>query len=241
MSVDNSPKQAKHRRIYDRIFGYIMDGVYPPGKKIPTEQELAVSFNVSRPTVGRALQELEQKGLITRRRGAGTFVKNPAQVKGRKLGILVPGVSLNSGELFSTMVSQMSREVSDQGYVLMLNDSPVGDEKEVVAQTKSICGKLINMQVAGVFFMPLSLSPDNRKVNQLIVESFESAGIAVTLLDRDIHLSPKRSTFDLVCMGNERASYAVTEHLVNNHSLTAVALGKRATPVRLCRILPSTT
>ena len=65
---------SKTRQVYlvlrDRIAGGRLDdqGTLPP------EQALAVEYSVSRVTVRRALAELEQEGLIARRRGAGTFV-----------------------------------------------------------------------------------------------------------------------------------------------------------------------
>lgn len=52
----------------------IREGLYPPGERFPSEFELAAKFNVSRVTVRRALAQLEEDGLIVRRRGAGTFV-----------------------------------------------------------------------------------------------------------------------------------------------------------------------
>ncbi|GAD91131.1 MULTISPECIES: pyruvate dehydrogenase complex transcriptional repressor PdhR [Vibrio] len=52
----------------------ILDGILSPGKKLPSERELAKQFDVSRPSVREAIQRLEAKGLLTRRQGGGTFV-----------------------------------------------------------------------------------------------------------------------------------------------------------------------
>lgn len=41
---------------------------------IPTERDLAVDFDISRITVRKAVDGLVKEGLLTRRRGAGTFV-----------------------------------------------------------------------------------------------------------------------------------------------------------------------
>ncbi|MBS7811967.1 GntR family transcriptional regulator [Roseococcus pinisoli] len=48
-----------------------------PGTQLPTEEQLANHFGVSMITVRGALRELQQRGLIERRQGRGTFVAAP--------------------------------------------------------------------------------------------------------------------------------------------------------------------
>ncbi len=212
-----APKKAmKHQQIYDRVLVGILEGKYLPGKQIPTEQDLATLFNASRPTVGKALRELERKGFLYRKRGSGTYVKEPSQIQGHKLGILVPGVSLESGELFGAMVSQMSREASERGFAMLLNDSPSGNEDQIIEQAKKIAQELIELHVSGVFFLPMELSPQRWSINEDIADAFDQAGVAVVLLDRDVNLTTKRSKYDLIGINNERAAYNLTEHLVKS-------------------------
>ncbi len=44
---------------------------------LPSENQLAVMFGVSRMTARKALVELENEGLVERIRGKGTYVKKP--------------------------------------------------------------------------------------------------------------------------------------------------------------------
>lgn len=53
----------------------ILEGSLKPGQKLPPERELAVQFEVSRPSLREAIQKLEAKGVLTRRQGGGTYVK----------------------------------------------------------------------------------------------------------------------------------------------------------------------
>ncbi|MGL4855350.1 GntR family transcriptional regulator, partial [Plesiomonas sp.] len=53
----------------------ILEGTLSPGQKLPPERELAVQFDVSRPSLREAIQRLEAKGLLLRRQGGGTFVQ----------------------------------------------------------------------------------------------------------------------------------------------------------------------
>lgn len=48
-----------------------------PGDKLPSEAELSEEFDVNRLTVRRALDELNQRGLIETVRGRGSFVATP--------------------------------------------------------------------------------------------------------------------------------------------------------------------
>jgi GntR family transcriptional regulator len=48
-----------------------------PGQKIPSEDELAAKFGVSRMTVRQGISDLIDEGLLYRRHGVGTFVAQP--------------------------------------------------------------------------------------------------------------------------------------------------------------------
>jgi len=67
---------TQYERIKDYVTDKVMSGEWPLGERIPTEEELAAQFQVSRMTVHRAVRELTADGLVHRRPGAGTFVSN---------------------------------------------------------------------------------------------------------------------------------------------------------------------
>jgi len=66
-----------YRQLADALRDGIRRGEHPAGSKIPSEHELAERFGIGRPTVRQATDLLIQQGLLTRRRGAGTFVCGP--------------------------------------------------------------------------------------------------------------------------------------------------------------------
>ena len=66
-----------HRRIYADLEDSILSGEWAPGERIPFEHELTVRYGCSRMTVNKAISELAGRGLVTRRRRAGTFVAQP--------------------------------------------------------------------------------------------------------------------------------------------------------------------
>ena len=62
--------------ILEQLENMILEGSLAAGQKLPPERELAKQFDVSRPSLREAIQKLEAKGLVTRRQGGGTYVKN---------------------------------------------------------------------------------------------------------------------------------------------------------------------
>ncbi|HOO26155.1 MAG TPA: GntR family transcriptional regulator [Clostridiales bacterium] len=61
-------------QVKNHILDLIAGGDYPPGTRLPTENELMTSLGVGRATVRAALSELEFEGKVDKRHGIGTFV-----------------------------------------------------------------------------------------------------------------------------------------------------------------------
>ena len=69
------PRMTKQSQARDRVLDLIEQiGV---GESIPSERQLSVDLGVSRLTVRAALDELVREGYLERRRGSGTFVREP--------------------------------------------------------------------------------------------------------------------------------------------------------------------
>lgn len=67
-----NPKLAE--AVIKQIEDLIVQGVLRPGDQLPAERELAQHLDVSRPSLRDAIKELEKRGLLTTRRGGGTFI-----------------------------------------------------------------------------------------------------------------------------------------------------------------------
>jgi GntR family histidine utilization transcriptional repressor len=72
------PRYAEIRRALEKP---ILSGAWPPGHRVPSEEQLVRRYRCSRMTVNRAMSELAASGLIVRRRRAGTFVALPLSQK----------------------------------------------------------------------------------------------------------------------------------------------------------------
>ena len=66
----------KYEKIAFDIKEDILSEKYKPNEQLPFEKELCEKYNVSKMTVKKALDLLVNDGLIIKRRGSGTFVKD---------------------------------------------------------------------------------------------------------------------------------------------------------------------
>lgn len=211
---------AKHRQVFEVMRNRIQSGDYQPGDRIPSEANLIEEFGVSRPTVARALQELQHRGLVKRRRGAGTYV---AQVNGggKLFGLLIPG--LGDTEIFEPICGEMARVAQQGGHSLLwgaaftaaapaeLADEDAKAHRGTIAW--ELCQRFIQDRVGGVFFAPLELIPNRDLINRRIVSALDDAKIPLVLLDRDYVSYPGRSNHDLVGINNRRVGHTITDHL----------------------------
>lgn len=68
-----------YRQIKALIMQQLEAGEWRPGEMIPSENELALRFNVSQGTVRKAVDEMAAEKLLLRRQGKGTFVASHNQ------------------------------------------------------------------------------------------------------------------------------------------------------------------
>jgi DNA-binding GntR family transcriptional regulator len=66
---------ALYQKISEDLLQKISSGVLPVGTLLPTEMALMETYGTSRNTVRMALQQLQARGLISRRRNRGTLVE----------------------------------------------------------------------------------------------------------------------------------------------------------------------
>ncbi len=76
MPLDPRPRERLADQIYGKLLEDIASQSKSVGDRLPTENQLALSFGVSRPVVREALTRLQSDGFIASRQGAGTFVRN---------------------------------------------------------------------------------------------------------------------------------------------------------------------
>jgi DNA-binding LacI/PurR family transcriptional regulator len=192
------------------------------------------AFGASRPTVNRALRELQLSGIIERRAGSGSYVRADAVARGFVFGLLIP--ELGRTEIFEPICRGMA-EAQHGSHHALLWGSSLGDTPNIEEQVAQACRQLIAKKVSGVFFAPLELTNEKDTINRRIADVFDKAGIPLVLLDRDLVTYPERSRYDLVGIDNRRAGYTITAHLLKCGCQRVVFIGRpRSAPTVDARI-----
>ena len=207
------PHVPKYRQVLESLAADILSGKYRPGQKIPSEAALVQQFHTSRITIGRALRELVERGLVERVAGSGTFVrKSRVREKGLSFGLLI--TNLGNTEIFEPICRGIAAAPQAAQHALLWG-SAKASQGSPAEQAFELCHQFIQRKISGVFFAPVEMTPRAQEINLEIIARLEAARIPVILLDRCVMPYPNRCRHDLVGIDNRRAGYIATEHLLN--------------------------
>ena len=205
-------QKSKHRQIVEYVLNEILNGTYQAGDRLPSDAQLLRQFQTSRPTVAKAMKQLEKEGYIKRRVGAGSFVCVRAQTKPSLIGLLTP--EIGEAELFEPLCSEIATQCQKNGLSLLWPDSSIHQQNLNENSVKELCQRFIAQEVAGVFFAPVEFDEQLIRVNHEVADSLHQAGISVVLLDRDLERMPDRSRYDWVGIDNFRAGFLQAEYFI---------------------------
>jgi GntR family transcriptional regulator len=102
----------------------ITEGTFRPGAQLPTEAELCEMLGVSRTVVREALRILEDDGLVTRRHGVGTFVRNHPILKNLNFNFGITEMIESAGLKSGTSHLAIRKEHADEEKAKQLRVSP---------------------------------------------------------------------------------------------------------------------
>jgi DNA-binding LacI/PurR family transcriptional regulator len=201
----------KYLQIVDSLRAGITSGQYRNGARLPSEAELVRRFSVSRMTAVKAIQQLQQEGLLVRRTGSGTYATDAGGPRKPVFGLIIP--DLGETEIFEPICKGMTGSPNADGHSLAWGHAanPNASKEEEALQ---LCQQYIAQRVSGVFFAPLEFGPQRDLINRNVLKTMRAAHIPVVLLDRCVLDYPARSDYDLVGLDNRRAGYIVADHLL---------------------------
>jgi len=102
----------------------IASGTFRPGSQLPTEAELCEMLGVSRTVVREALRVLEDDGLVSRRHGVGTFVRNHPILKNLNFNFGITEMIESAGLKSGTSHLAIKKENADKEKAEQLRVEP---------------------------------------------------------------------------------------------------------------------
>jgi DNA-binding LacI/PurR family transcriptional regulator len=211
VSIKPPAAPPKYLRIVESLRANIHAGHYRNGARLPSEAELVRRFGVSRMTAVKAVQQLQQEGLLTRRTGSGTYASELDTSRKPVFGLIIP--DLGQTEIFEPICKGMAATPNAGGHSLAWGHSAAPNASKE-DEAEHLCQQYIDQRVSGVFFAPVEFGPRRDAINRRVLKSLKSAHIPVVLLDRCVLDYPSRSDYDLVGLDNRRAGFVMTDHLL---------------------------
>lgn len=135
--------QKRYADIYDDIKNNILNGVYSPGEKLPSENEFCKQYSTSRNTVRRAIDLLAEEGLVNSMHGKGVFVLDMNYITFSFGGLVsFKEASEGSGEQFTTTVP-LYEEVTIDESLHSKSNLPLGQKAYKLFRVRSLKGERI--------------------------------------------------------------------------------------------------
>jgi GntR family transcriptional regulator, arabinose operon transcriptional repressor len=122
MDEQNLEKKLKYQQIKEYIIGLAMEQKWAPGHKLPSENDLVQQFSISRTTVRQAFADLEQEGIICRRRGQGTFFAGKGRGGDVRHFLIGVTVSLTT-YIYPDIIQGAEKVLVQAGYHLVIGRS----------------------------------------------------------------------------------------------------------------------
>jgi GntR family transcriptional regulator, arabinose operon transcriptional repressor len=196
--------EALYAQLMAQLRTRILDGTLPTGTRLPTELELARSYQISRGTVRQAMTALVNEGLLERTQGRGTFVRerpaaqaNEGLSADRRIGVILADPD---GEMDLEVLIGVENAARPRGYQINFAFT----EENMEQQMQDIA-RLQADRVAGMVIFPLRDTEYDASIWKL-----SSDGVPFVLVDRYF------PTLDCDCVTSDNVGggYRATEHLI---------------------------
>jgi GntR family transcriptional regulator, transcriptional repressor for pyruvate dehydrogenase complex len=120
LSIRTERKPKLSERVVTALRSQVLSGEIPPGRKMPTENQLTETFGVSRTVVREAIATLAADGLVEPRQGAGVFVRDHPM-------LAFGSISLDIGNKISQAINvlevRMGIEIESAGLAALRRNS----------------------------------------------------------------------------------------------------------------------
>lgn len=197
-------RKPKYYELMENLHHKIMAGEIRPGEKLPSENELSAEYAVSRQTVRKALEILQNEGYIYAEHGRGTFCSEMLRHTKASRNIAVVTTYL-SDYIFPRIVQGIDRVLTENGYSILLKNTRNSRSLEAKCLEellqKDIDGLIIEPSKSQIFCRHVNLYEmlDAYKIPYVFIQ-----GVHAQLRDR-----PQ------ILLDDCRGGYLATSHLIS--------------------------
>lgn len=158
MFIEKKSPIPRYYQLKKILQSQIKRGKYKLGDKIPSENELAEKYGISRPTVRQALNELVQEEWLYKERGRGTFcgfIPSKTSKGIKSIAVFIPSML---SYIFPHILRGIDNVAHQKGYnmILVHSDCKLEKEKE---QLRSLMNKDVKGFIIGRVHSDLTDDP----------------------------------------------------------------------------------
>ncbi len=206
-------KNNIYSSIYSNLLKQLQSPIYQVGDEIPSAAKLAEQYSVSRPTIHKALKQLQHEGLIASKVGSGTVILKKPECKKKTplFGLIFP--LLRMGSFFENIAKEIAK-LSDLFDFQLIWGGQFPQGSIDLTSLEQLSNFYIKEKVAGVFMAPVELTSDCYKTNKMILQKLNKAHIPVTIIDAGITRFPENIQKDIITIDNYRAGYTLANYML---------------------------
>ncbi len=114
-------KQVKYKQLEQYIQQLMEEGTLKPGDKLYSENELCTMFNISRQTVRKAIGLLEEKGILYRVRGSGTYISDNRKANLEQRNRIAVVTTYVDSYIFPKTIQGIESVLFEKGYSVQIS------------------------------------------------------------------------------------------------------------------------
>lgn len=210
LSQDAAVPAPMYQKIADELIEKIEKGDLRAGDRLPTEVELGGAYGVSRITVTHAIRVLQNRNLVYRVKGSGTYVSK------RRASDLSYGAKPSSSMSFISVIFPQGEQDGAHDILMGIESEcaksdmyvTIHNSKNKPALEQEIIGNLLSQGCGGIILYPCFASHHNMDIySELIVRDFP-----VVFIDRRIDFL----NVPFAACDNEKSMHELVAHLIKS-------------------------
>lgn len=193
----------KYQQLKEYIIEYIIRENLNTHDPVFTESELINRFHMSRHTVRKALDELENEGWIYRKQGVGTFCADRSAARSFDCKNIAVITTYINDYIFPRIIKGVDQVLSKEGYTILLYNTNNRIEREI-----DILENILTKNIKGIIIEPTKSALPHINLNYF--EELKKKGIPYIFINSYYdELKPS-----YIIQDDEGGGFLATEHLI---------------------------